>query len=104
MMSKYDQIRELLNQGKGQFVSVTFLKKDGTERTMNVQPAAGKYRVKGEAASEPAKQAAKTRAERYPNLLNVWSVDKQAFRSINMDTVTSVRCNGETYEFEQATQ
>lgn len=78
---------------------VSFIKKDGTERKMCVQPAAAQYRVKGDSAAPERQQAAKTRAVQNPNLLNVWDCDRKAFRSINMDTVTRVACNGKEYLF-----
>lgn len=99
-MDKYSKIRQLLDSKHGRIVSVSFVKKDGTPRTMLVQPAAGKYRVKGKDASESAQKAAQTRAERYPNLLNVWDVDRKAFRSINMDTVTKIVADGSTYQYQ----
>lgn len=100
-MRRYERIRQLVESSGSRFMSITFIKKNGECRVMQIQPAAGKFRVKGADASPSAQQAAKTRAERYPNLLNVWDVGKGAFRSVNMDTVTEVHCNGETFCFAE---
>ncbi|XAI95955.1 hypothetical protein [Microcystis phage Mwe-JY26] len=93
-------IRSLIESAGGQFASVTFTKKDGTVRVMNVQPAAGKFHVVGEAASDSAKQAVETRKQAHPELLAIWDVAKQAFRSINLDTVTRVAVAGTVFEIE----
>jgi hypothetical protein len=93
-------IRSLIESAGGRFASVTFTKKDGTERVMQVQPAAGKFRVVGDAASDSAKQAVATRKENHPNLLPIWDVAAQAFRSINLDTVKRVVVDGTVFNIE----
>lgn len=102
MSNTIDRRRALITQiiasAGGQFASVTFVKKDGTVRTMNVQPAAGKSRVVGDAASDSAKQAVATRKENHPNLLAIWDTANSAFRSINLDTVTRVAVHGAVFE------
>ena len=86
--------RELIEAAKGQICSVTFVKKDGSIRTMKVQPAKLRFHVKGDAASEQAQRAVATRAANHPNLLNVWDVEAQAPRSINLATVTRIAAGG----------
>lgn len=93
-------IRSLIESAGGQFASVTFVKKDGTERLMQVQPAAGKFHVVGDAASPSAKQAVETRKENHPNLLPIWDVAAQAFRSVNLDTVKRVVVGKTVFEIE----
>ncbi|MEM6890929.1 MAG: hypothetical protein AAF636_22750 [Pseudomonadota bacterium] len=56
--------RKMIASAKGRFVSVTFTKRDGTERQMRIQPATLKLNLIGEAASESARRAVRTRAER----------------------------------------
>ena len=53
--------RKLIASAKGRFCAVTFTKKDGSQRTMKVQPAKLKFHVKGDAATEPGKKATATR-------------------------------------------
>ncbi len=96
---KYDAQKELINSAKGQFCSVTFIKKDGTRRVMTIQPAKLKFEVKGESGSASHRQGAETRAATHPNLFPVWSVDAKGIRSVNLDTVESIKVGGKEYAF-----
>lgn len=98
-MTQYDTMKELITSAKGQFCSVTFIKKEGTRRVMTIQPAKLKFEVKGESGSEPHRRAAATRAEKHPNLFPVWSVDAKGIRSVNLDTVESIKVGGATHDF-----
>ena len=101
MSSKYGQISSLIYSNKGRFCSVTFIKKDGTTRKMSIQPASITSRLVGDAASDSAKQATETRKANNPNLLPVFDAQKKEIRSINMDTIISIKANGVTYKFEE---
>lgn len=96
---EYAQRRSLIASAKGRFASVTFIKKDGTERVMRVQPAKLRRHVKGRGASQPAQRAAETRSERHPHLLPVWDTEKAAPRSVNLATVTRIAVNGSIHVF-----
>jgi len=98
-VSSYDEKKNLIDSANGQFCSVTFIKKDGTRRVMTIQPAKLKFEVKGDDASESAKQGAATRKANNPHLHNVWSVDAKAIRSVNLDTVEQIKVGGEVYAF-----
>jgi hypothetical protein len=91
--------RDLIASAGGRFCAITFRKKDGSERRMQVQPAALRLRLRGEAASEAAKRAAFTRAERHPHLLPVWDVHARAPRSINLATVSRIAVDGKVHRF-----
>jgi hypothetical protein len=91
--------RDLIASAGGRFCAVTFTKKDGTERRMQVQPAALRLREKGEAASAPARRAALMRQERHPHLLPVWDVRARAPRSINLRTVSRIAVDGRVHRF-----
>lgn len=93
-------IRTMIESAGGRFAAVTFVKKDGTERTMQVQPAANKFHVLGDAASPSAQQAVETRAANNPHLYNVWDVAKKAWRSINLDTVRQISINGAVFKVD----
>lgn len=106
--SYYADFRAMVSNGK--FFSVTFVKKDGTVRKMLCRTGVGLNladHTKGEAdilagvISPEAKKvmAVRKRAANNPHLLNVWDVQKKAWRSVNMDTVLSVRANGFNFEF-----
>lgn len=97
----YAEKRDLIAKSKGRFVSVTFTKKDGTERTMRVQPATLRQHVKGDAASEAARKAIETRARRHPHLLSVWDTEAQAPRSVNLATVSRIAADGHIHTFTQ---
>lgn len=94
--------RALIAAAQGRFCVVTFIKADGTRRVMRVQPAALKFHVKGDAASEAGRQAAETRAQRHPNLLPVWDAEAKAPRSVNLATVLSIKVDGATHSFTPA--
>ena len=91
--------RRMIDAAKGRFVSVTFTKKDGTERVMRVQPATLKYHLRGDSASESARKAAQTRAERHPHLMPVWDADKAAARSVNLATISRIAIDGAVHEY-----
>ena len=91
--------RDLIASAKGRFCAVTFIKKDGSERVMNIQPAALPKHVKGDDASEAGRKAAATRKERHPHLLPVWDVAAQGVRSVNLDTVKTIAIDGMAYAY-----
>lgn len=76
----------LLELAKDRFVTVTFVKKDGSIRKMN-----GRFGVhkgtKGNTAT----------SEHVPNLLVFRDVQKQEYRHINVNTILSVKANGKAY-------
>lgn len=94
-----DEKRNLIQAAKGRIVGVVFTKKDGTARTMRVQPAAIKAHIKGDTASEPAQRTAQTRRARHPHLMPVWDVDKAAVRSVNLATVSRIATNGTIHTY-----
>ncbi len=70
----------------GRFFSVTFRKKDGTIRKM-VARRGVKRNLQGNPRYNPADY----------NLLVVWSVNDEAYRSINLNTILEVKANGLTF-------
>ena len=94
-----NQKRDLIASAGGRFCGITFRKKDGTERRMQVQPAALPFHVKGKEASERAKRATFTREVRHPHLLPVWDVRARAPRSVNLRTVSRIAVDGRVHRF-----
>lgn len=94
--------RALIAAAQGRFCVVTFIKADGSRRVMRVQPAALKFHIKGDAASEAGRKAAETRVQRHPNLLPVWDAEARAPRSVNLATVLSIKVDGATHSFTPA--
>ena len=76
----------LIGLSQSRFVTITFIKKDGSIRKMN-----GRFGVhkgtKGNIAT----------SEHVPNLVVFRDVQKQAYRHINVDTILSVKANGKVY-------
>lgn len=95
---KYEFIKKKLEEAGSKFITISFVKKDGSDRQMNIQYKAMMSRLKGDEASDSAKQAVKTRKENNPNLVAVYDVQKHAIRQINMDTVYKLTFAGEVYE------
>ncbi|HCQ59818.1 MAG TPA: hypothetical protein DIU10_18250 [Sulfitobacter sp.] len=91
--------RDLIASASGRFCAVTFTKADGTERTMQVQPATLKCHVKGDAATEAGKQAVQTRKARHPHLLPVWDAKAHAPRSVNLATISRIAVDGVVHEY-----
>jgi len=96
--AKYAQIKALLATAGARMINIKFRKVNGEERSLTFNPKAAPKRVKGEAASKSAQQAAKTRSDNNPNLINVWDHAKQGFRSINMDTIYQIVIDGTVFD------
>lgn len=95
LRNQYRQrLRRMLESMGSKFTIVQFVKQDGSLRTMLIQHAATKHRVKGEAAPAHKQQAAAMRALNHPELFNTYDVDRNAIRSINLDTVVRIRSLG----------
>ena len=79
------ELASIVAESNGRFVSVTFIKKDGTERSMLCRLGVTKHLKGGES---------KLNADQY---LTVFDVQKEAYRAINKDTILSVKLAGTTY-------
>ena len=80
-----NELASIVAASNGRFVSVTFIKKDGTERSMLCRLGVTKHLKGGES---------KLNADQY---LTVFDVQKEAYRAINRDTIVSVKLAGTTY-------
>ncbi len=97
--SEYEAKRALIAAARGRFCSVTFTKKDGSQRVMRIQPAALRLHIKGKAAPHPAQQAEQTRARRHPHLLPVWDTQAASERSVNLATISRIAVDGAVHHF-----
>ncbi len=88
---KRNQIRAILSATNGQFFTVKFVKKDGTERVMNARLGVTKHLRGGES----------TTAHK-DNLITVFDLHKKAYRCINLDTVKQIVTNDATIDYEVA--
>ena len=101
------QIKDLISKNGSRIMRVTFIKKDGSERVMSFNPKFVKGLVESY-KSESTKQAVETRKKNNPNLINIMDIalkrkgepDYKCWRSINLETVKSVKAGGELYQVE----
>ena len=70
----------------GRIFSVTFIKKNGEERTMLARTGVTKHLKGG------------TRRNNNIDHLIVWSMQDKAYRTINLSTVTKLKANGTEYQ------
>jgi hypothetical protein len=97
--TEYEEKRALIAAAAGRFCSVTFTKKDGSQRVMRIQPVALRSHIKGESASHAAQQAVQTRAGRHPHLLPVWDTEAASARSVNLATISRIAIDGAVHHF-----
>ena len=92
-MTKREMLRDLIKATNSMFFTITFVKKNGEERTMTVKDGVEKHLVhpKGNGSN---------RQETYPNLITLFDVNDRKYKSINLDTVTFLKC-GNLIEWEE---
>lgn len=73
---------------KGHFFTVTFTKKDGSNRVMNCRRGVHKGVVGVGLKYNPEQH----------NLLTVWDAGSREFRMVNMETVSSITMDGRQYQ------
>jgi hypothetical protein len=78
-----DQVKGIV---KGRFFTATFIKKDGSTRKMNCRLGVKRHLKGGQ----------NTKAH-LPHYLTVYSVPDKGYRSINLDTLISIKANGKTF-------
>jgi hypothetical protein len=83
------ELASIVASSNGRFVSVVFIKKDGTHRAMLCRLGVTKHLKGGES---------KLDADQY---LTVFDVQKEAYRAINRDTIVSVKLAGTTHTATQ---
>ena len=83
------ELASIVAASNGSFVSVVFVKKDGTQRAMLCRLGVTKHLKGGES---------KLNADQY---LTVFDVQKEAYRAINRDTIVSVKLAGTTHTATQ---
>lgn len=78
------KIADFIASSKGKFVSVTFIKKDGTARVLNGRTGVTKYIKNG------------TTTVNLDKYVIVYDTINAGYRSVNKDTIVSVTCEGLT--------
>lgn len=78
------KIADFIASSKGKFVSVTFIKKDGTTRILNGRTGVTKHIKGGTSTINHAKY------------LVLFDMHTAGYRCVNKDTIVSVTCEGLT--------
>lgn len=81
------QARKILGETNGKIFTAVFIKKDGTERTMNARTKV-LCKLKGGESTIKHKD----------NLFGCYDVQSGGYRCINLDTLKVIRANGKQYE------
>ena len=85
------EIKEMIKGTKGKFFSVTFVKKDGSVRSMTARLGVKKG-IKGVGLKfDPAER----------DLMVVWATDRKSYRMVNLRTISSLKINGNTHSVTQ---
>lgn len=77
---------QIIEQSKGRFFTVVFIKKDGSTRTMTARLGVTKHLKGGLCTVDRAKY------------IIAYEMGKEGYRSINRETIISVTLNGQTQE------
>lgn len=84
-MDKRNLIRSLIKSCGSMFFTITWVKKSGEERTLTVRDGV-------ESKLALPKGMGSNNQEAYENLITLFDVQAGKYKSVNLDTVTSVRC------------
>jgi hypothetical protein len=93
-----EHIREHIASCGSKIGAVVFIKKDHTVRKLLFQQAAMAPRIKN---TERGIKASAARAVSNPNLMIVYDIAKHDFRSVNLDTVLSVKAGGKVTRYRE---
>lgn len=84
-MTKREMLRNLIKATNSMFFTIIWVKKNGEERTMTVKDGVEKHLVH-------PKGTGSNRQEAHPNLITLFDVNDGKYKSINLDTVKSLKC------------
>lgn len=84
---KRNIVKTLIVANHDKFVGVTFTKKDGQKRALN-----GRLHVRSKTGKAPT-------TAHIPEYLTIYDVKAGGFRTINLDTVESIRMKGVEFKF-----
>ena len=83
-VGKHMKIADFIAQSKGKFITVSFIKKDGTTRTLNGRTGVTKHLKGG------------TSTINHDKYLVLFDMHTAGYRCVNRDTILSVTCEGLT--------
>ena len=84
-MNKREMLRSLIKATNNLFFSITFVKKNGEQRTLTVRDGV-------ESKLALPKGQGSNNQEHCSNLITLFDVQAGHYKSVNLDTVTSIRC------------
>ena len=84
-MNKREMLRSLIKSTNGMFFSITFQKKNLEQRTLTVRDGV-------ESKLALPKGQGSNNQEAYSNLITLFDVQAGHYKSVNLDTVTSLKC------------
>ena len=84
-MNKREMLRSLIKSTNGMFFSITFQKKNLEQRTLTVRDGVESHKVF-------PKGVGSNNQEAYDNLITLFDVQAGHYKSVNLDTVTSIKC------------
>ena len=84
-MNKREMLRSLIKATNNLFFSITFVKKNGEQRTLTVRDGVESHKVF-------PKGVGSNNQEAYDNLITLFDVQAGHYKSVNLDTVTSIKC------------
>jgi len=84
--------KELIFNTKGKFFTVTFIKKDGSERVMNARLGVKKYLKGGTLAYDPAEF----------NYITVYDMGAKGYRTVNANTIQKLKIGKNEYAIPDA--
>lgn len=84
-MTKREMLKNLIKATNSMFFTITWIKKNGEERTMTAKDGVEKHLVH-------PKGAGSNRQEHCPNLITLFDVQDGRYKSVNLDTVKNLKC------------
>ena len=84
-MNQREMLRNLIKATNSMFFTITWIKKNGEERTMTVKDGV-------ESKLALPKGQGSNKQEAYSNLITLFDVQAGHYKSVNLDTVTKLSC------------
>lgn len=85
-MNQREMLRNLIKATNSMFFTITWIKKNGEERTMTVKDGV-------ESKLALPKGQGSNNQEAYDNLITLFDVQAGHYKSVNLDTVTKLKCS-----------
>lgn len=85
-MTKREMLRNLIKATNSMFFTITWIKKNGEERTVTVKDGV-------ESKLALPKGQGSNNQEAYSNLITLFDVQAGHYKSVNLDTVTKLKCS-----------